>query len=271
MTDSSTATLTTISEQLKNEFLRFIQSSKAKPAQSFVVLKEFIDANLISVPQCKKIQKFINHNGFTIFQTKKPNVNDRKRVQFNLHYPKQCGHKLFKREVQIIREKVTKLFRLAATTRNFKIKLSMLLSLPGCQKQQFHCDNDTSSPEALTAAVNSFIVILGVEDGTSLLYLDENNVEQSICILPGELFIARGAFVHAGASYADFNFRFHFYIDWFNNKRESDFTNFNTRGYYYDYYRVRSEHAKKVLNDRLEKKRKTNEQLENARKIKSQK
>ena len=68
MTDSSTATLRTISEPLKNEFIQFLQNSKAKPAQSFVVLKEFIDANLIPSLNVKRSKSSLTITAFPSFK-----------------------------------------------------------------------------------------------------------------------------------------------------------------------------------------------------------
>jgi hypothetical protein len=88
---------------------------------------------------------------------------------------------------------------------------SVIVSTPKCMEQSFHADYDYDTP----AAKKSFIILAGLMP-SKLNYvdvLDGLSIRKTLAYDAGDILIARGDFVHAGAAYDQSNVRLHFYVD----------------------------------------------------------
>jgi hypothetical protein len=90
--------------------------------------------------------------------------------------------------------------------------MSLLVSFPGCQRQEWHTDYDHNSGSAR----RNFAVLLGLQC-SQLDYCAYNAdsilVQDKVSFRRGDLVIFRGDMVHAGSAYKSVNARVHFYID----------------------------------------------------------
>lgn len=87
---------------------------------------------------------------------------------------------------------------------------SLLLSEEGCQRQIFHYDFDPSVENGR----NSFLVLAALMDDTKFIGYDPDSKVETIYVLnAGDVLVARGDFLHAGADYDKENLRVHWYVD----------------------------------------------------------
>ena len=202
-------------------------------------------------------------DAFFIFQTENPSENDYKRKQLNLESRYGNNDRSTLSEVF---QKVNELFKPASKfkNQNSKRKGSALLSLEKCQKQAYHMDNDTSTNKKYTAAKDSFICILSLQEET-YLYCYEKDLQtiKKIKIPPGSLFIARGIFVHAGSDYKVPNIRLHFYMDAPGNVRKGNDATyiFNYRQYKEQYERIKKDGNLMKLDAIIKKKSKLKKRM----------
>lgn len=107
-----------------------------------------------------------------------------------------------------IQSKVESIMHRALNVRIVEPFCSLLVSLPSCEKQDFHCDYnpDYQTPE------DGWGVIYALYDNTKL-YGTEREREIEIAANAGDLIVFRGDFAHAGADYSTFNVRLHWYLE----------------------------------------------------------
>ena len=252
-----------ISDQHKMQFDEFLVSSQECPQEKYTVLRRFTAPDIFNEDQLGDICKLVDTKGFIIFQDEDPALNDSNRKQLNLLSHKAMTDPVFNGQASVISKRISSLFKL--TGQRLKRKASVLLSKPGCRRQVFHCDNPTNV-SAIKSTNASFICLLALQDDTKLYAINSENVESVIGLQKGDLFIARGSFVHAGGDYLFLNCRFHFYIDSASNKRKADYTNFryaDDLGFhkvqiydkYYDVLKANGERTKAFLKSRKEKRK----------------
>lgn len=125
---------------------------------------------------------------------------------------------------------------------------SLLLSLVGCMQQRLHYDYDSN----VETSSKSYIIIVALMDGTKLVRADGDRVTV-MYLNKGDLLIARGDFVHAGAAYSIENIRLHWYVDYKGNGRKNgttyavsnlnDISSTEAVDYYYNYSEVRRQNS----------------------------
>jgi hypothetical protein len=176
----------------------------------------------------------IQHQGVNADRTM-PQENDNLRKQWTKLSKKTRTYLM----IDTLEEQICHLFArvvsseskiiIQSNEQNYKVTTSIIKSLPGCMQQNLHTDY----PERGESAVESFIAILALQDGTKLTVIDNNNkdnimISRDISIRKHSLIVARGDFVHAGSSAYDLaNIRLHFYIE-----TKSNFNKFQNKTYY---------------------------------------
>lgn len=128
--------------------------------------------------------------------------------------------------------------------------VSVLLSEPGCMRQQLHRDFNLEARRRET--LMSYLAILALQDGTKLVVLTKDGLK-IITLNAGDLFIGRGDLVHSGSEYDCMNIRLHWYIDYDDNQRGigktfyyHELTESTSVGEYFDYHEALLENVKKA-------------------------
>jgi hypothetical protein len=207
-----------------NKELKELEEFKIKsyenPHSTFIIVKNFIDPTLCDCDQLENHFKK-NPDDDIIFQTNNNNKNDNKRMQ--LQFTNDIKLENFKGFVEI-NNTVEKFIRnnlLTDKEESFNKSCSVLFSLEGCSKQVIHVDYDDSE-EAIDHTKNCFIMLIALNDNTKLDAIKKNNIKKnnkskpfrySINLNSGDMFLARGIFIHGGSDYIEKNFRIHFYVN----------------------------------------------------------
>ena len=168
-------------------------------------------------------EKSSARNSKSIFNHNETNArNDHKRRQCNLLVKSKYMQEFDSRVQKLVKDRVNTALKPTNPV--------ILHSRPGCQPQAAHCDyvpddslktvDDKAMPLAVLIALmpNTRLTVwpdscrLATKDTEQLASVEPIH-SQELELNAGDMVIFRGDFIHAGSSYAEDNFRIHYFLD----------------------------------------------------------
>ena len=132
--------------------------------------------------------------------------------------------------------------------------MTIICSLPGCKRQQFHFDFKQVKGRRIdeTSMEIPYLMIVPLHGKmTSLCILDDDDCPVKKYLQPGSIYIGRHDLLHCGSEYNNINVRLHFYVDPKEKKWRKIDTNYfaSEESYQFvllkQYYDARRENLKK--------------------------
>jgi hypothetical protein len=203
-------------ESLEEKLIIFLKNSFVCPSSVYATFLNFVDISNLRLEKIREDFKK-NTNLVPIFQKEEENDMLRKQLLLKKRNLKNLG-------LKAIDEKVKMFFKHPLfKNEDFKLCATLLVSEENCSTQRLHTDYSTEQKH-LEATNSSFIILIALYNNTKLNFVDKDNNQNQILINAGDLFIARGSFLHAGAAYSTFNMRIHYYVDCHQSKRVENTT-----------------------------------------------
>lgn len=173
----------------------------------FIRKGEFAD--LVATINIQRVTAKVKRNSKAIFQ--QPGQQDKKRLQ--------ASGALGEQGIINIQRRICDIFETIGEGNLIPSDVSVILSLPGCIRQQWHYDFNIIEKPVET--IRSIFCIVAVQDNTSISVLNKLTGEVIIVKLrKGDAFFSRGDVIHSGDGYKKHNLRLHWFGDYPNNKRD---------------------------------------------------
>lgn len=184
----------------------FLDSTKEDPLKAihtYFIIKKFLSLDF----NIKELAAYCLKKGTTIFNGM--GGNDNLRWQ----YRAVCSKFQKQFHIDKIVSEMKKFLKNSEFEKvRYRIEPSLLMSLPGCAEQPIHSDYNVLTIDDFHKSNKSFIALYSMMDQTKFVVKTESETI-TLLLNKGELLLARGTLLHAGASYEELNVRIHFYID----------------------------------------------------------